>query len=264
MARVSKRGAVRVFLAAAVPLLLAAGAAQVFGWAARSTGDAQAWLFVAGAALSLLAIGLTAFTKVREHQRGATVDSATNAQLIALSDEIRPLATAIAEMARLPLDQRRQELRVVAQGAVIALRSIVAQHASRSRAVVYLLNVDAMPLQMESIGHNGRGARPRPFVEGTTRGDAALAFLEERSTAYYRNLNGRKKPAGYDGTMAGYRTFIAAPIFTGAGVYGMVTLDAPEANSLTTGDVALTELVADLMAIPFEVAQDQDAPEAIS
>jgi hypothetical protein len=142
------------------------------------------------------------------------------------------------------------------------LRSIVSEHVGRPRAVVYLLNVDANPLQMESIGHHGRGARPRPFIEGTPRGDAALAFLEERSTAFYRNLNGRKKPAGYDGTMAGYRTFIAAPIYTpSAGVYGMVTLDAPEPNSLTLGDVALTELIADLMSIPFEVAQDEDAPE---
>ena len=49
-------------------------------------------------------------------------------------------------------------------------------------------------------------------------------------------------------------------VWTESGVYGMVTLDAPEPKSLDAGDVALTELVAEFMSAAFEAAQDQDAP----
>jgi hypothetical protein len=113
---------------------------------------------------------------------------------------------------------------------------------------------------MKPIAHIGRGERPGPFIAGTVRGDAALNFLDGHRAKFYEDLTTSGKPDGYDGTMNDYNTFVAVPVWTETGVYGMVTLDAPSALSLDSGDVALTELVAEFMAAAFEVAQDQDAP----
>ncbi|WP_309067535.1 GAF domain-containing protein [Microbacterium sp.] len=188
------------------------------------------------------------------------VGAAKRAQLVKLRDALMPFASTTADMAQQPLEERPGYLRSVAHVAVSALQAMVAEHADRPRAAVYLLNTDSDPVTMESIGHAGRGEKPRPFEAGTVRGDAALDFLELRRTAFYPNLR-RRKPDGYEGTASGYDTFISVPIWTDNGVYGMVSLDAPKAGSLDDSDVALTELTAELMSIPFEVGQDQNTPE---
>ena len=107
--------------------------------------------------------------------------------------------------------------------------------------MVYLLNADNGTVSMDSIGHSGRGERPRTFEAGTPRGDAALDFISAKQKSFYPDLT-KKKPAGYDGTMSGYETYISVPIWTDTGVYGMVTLDAPKADSFDEGDVALNSL----------------------
>lgn len=84
-----------------------------------------------------------------------------------------------------------------------------------------------------------------------------MKFLNRRVTAYYPDLR-EKKPTGYDGSMSGYQTYISVPIWTERGVYGMVTVDAPNAGTLDEGDVALVEMVAELMSIPFEVGQTRN------
>lgn len=110
---------------------------------------------------------------------------------------------------------------------------------------------------MDSIAHGGRGERPRPFVAGTPRGDAALSFIDKKAVGFFPDLR-KNRPTGYDGTMSGYCTYIAAPIWTESGSYGMVTLDAPKADSFDDGDVALVELTAEMMSIAFEIGQDDD------
>jgi hypothetical protein len=188
------------------------------------------------------------------------VTTAKQEQLIKLRDEFMRFASTTADMALQPLDERQAYLKTVAAVAASALATMVGEHVHRPRAVVYSLNIESIPLTMESIGHAGRGERPGPFEASTPRGDAALEFLDGRRPAFYPNLDD-ERPLGFEGTMSGYKTFISVPIWTANGVYGMVSLDAPNANSLDGGDLALAELTAELMSIPFEVGQDQDTPD---
>jgi GAF domain-containing protein len=242
-----------------VPLVGGAVAAQLFSLALKADGAAQVWLFIAAVAAFLAAVVVTVATKVLEARRGVSVAAAKRRQLIDFRDQLMPIASTTADMALQPAGDRIAYLKTVAKVAAGALSTLVSAHVDRPRAVVYLLNVDAEPVAMESVGHAGRGERPRPFEAGTARGDSALEFLASRRTAFYPDLS-RNRPPGYDGTMAGYRTFIAVPIWTDNGVYGMVTLDAPAAASFDEGDVALAELTAELMSIPFEIGQDIDRP----
>jgi hypothetical protein len=188
------------------------------------------------------------------------VDAAKQEQRLKFRDELMRFASTAADMALQPLEERQAYLKTVAAVAASALVSIVGEHVHRPRAVVYLLNVESNPLTMESIGFAGRGERPRPFEAGTPRGDAALEFLAGKMPARYPDLDA-EKPAGFEGTMSGYRTFISVPIWTANGVYGMVSLDAPRANTLDAGDLAMAELIAELMSIPFEIGQDHDTPD---
>jgi membrane protein implicated in regulation of membrane protease activity len=195
-------------------------------------------------------------TKERE-----SVAAAKQEQLVKLRDEFMRFASTTADMALQPFEERQAYLKTVAAVTASALATMVGEHVHRPRAVVYLLNIESNPLTMDSIGHAGRGERPGPFEAGTPRGDAALEFLDGRRPAFYPNLD-EAKPLGFEGTMSGYKSFISVPIWTATGVYGMVSLDAPKANLLNDGDLALTELTAELMSIPFEVGQDHNAPES--
>lgn len=244
-------------VSAAVPVVGSFTGAQLIAWAVRDATGIQGWLFAGGITCVLAAVGVTVAAKIVEHRRGTSTDKAKRNQLVKLRDELMPFASTTADMARQPHDVRQAYLKTAAQTAATALRSIVGDHVSRPRAVVYLLNADNDPVSMDSIAHGGRGERPRPFTAGTARGDAALAFIDKKAVGFYSDLS-KKRPAGYDGTMSGYDTYIAVPIWTESGAYGMVTLDAPRADSFDDGDVALVELTAEMMSIAFEIGQDDD------
>ncbi|MDL5352171.1 GAF domain-containing protein [Microbacterium sp. zg-YB36] len=250
-------------LNAALPILGSFAAAQFLSWGLRDKTGISGWLFLASGTCLLVAVGITIAGKIVEYRRGVTADRAKRGLLVKLRDEYMKWASTTAEMARQVHERRSAYLAQVADSAATSLRSVVADHVSRPRAVVYLLNPDDQPYRMEPIGRSGRGEKPKPFIAGTPRGDAALEFIEKRTTAHYSDLDNRKnpRPDGYDGTMAGYKTFVAAPIWTETGVYGMVTLDAPRAKSFDDGDVALVELTAEMMAIAFEIGQDDNAPD---
>ncbi|MBD8219257.1 GAF domain-containing protein [Microbacterium sp. CFBP 13617] len=261
----SKRrgGMVWTVISAAVPVVGSFVGAQLIAWALRDTTGIHGLLWAGGLACVAAAVGVTIAVKVIEHRRGTSIEKAKRNQLVKLRDELMPFASTAADMARQPHSVRAAYLKNAAQAAATALRSIVGDRgAARPRAVVYLLNADNNPVSMDSIAHGGRGERPGPFIAGTARGDAALSFIDKKAVAFYPDLP-KKRPSGYDGTMSGYDTFIAAPIWTDTGVYGMVTLDAPKAHSFDDGDVALVELIAEMMSIPFEVGQDGDVRTSI-
>ena len=242
-AQVARQGTGWVWatFSAAVPVAGSFGAAQLFAWAGRDTSGLQGWLFASGAVAITAAVGVTIASTVVEQRRGTSTARAKRNQLVKLRDELMPLASTTADMARQPLAVRQAHFRAVSATAAAALRSVVGEHVSRPRAVVYLLNADNGTVSMDSIGHSGRGERPRTFEAGTPRGDAALDFISAKQKSFYPDLT-KKKPAGYDGTMSGYETYISVPIWTDTGVYGMVTLDAPKADSFDEGDVALNSL----------------------
>lgn len=242
-------------VAVAVPLIAAGLVGPVFGLAGRFR-EWELWLYAASAALLIVAVTFQVVAKVRELRRARTVDQALERLRGRLRDELLPFASTLAEMPQVPLAARSAYLKPVATQAVIALRELTEVHVPRVRANIYLL--DAAEQSMESLAHSGRGDRPKPFVAGTARGVNALEFVAGTATAYYPDLR-QQRPSGYDGSMSGYQSFIAVPIWTESGHYGMVTVDAPIPGSLTVGDVSLAELVAELMSIPFEIAQDTGA-----
>ena len=239
-------------LAVAIPLIAAGLVGPLFGLAPRA-GRWEWALYTASAASLLIAVIFQVVAKVRELRRARDVETAQELLRRRLRDELLPFASTLAEMPQVPFAERLAYLKPVATQAVIALRELTEDHVPRMRANIYILDADAQA--MESLAHSGRGDKPKPFEADTERGDNALEFVAGTTTAYYPDLR-RERPSGYDGSMSGYNSFIAVPIWTDNGHYGMVTVDSPTAGSLTPGDVSIAELIAEFMSIPFEIAQD--------
>ncbi|THG35456.1 GAF domain-containing protein [Glaciibacter flavus] len=237
-----------------VPLAAAAAAGPLIGYASRADAWWAAFLF-GGILLAVVAIAIQVAVKVRDSRAQLTLAEEMDDLRLTVRDALLPVASLLAEMPGLDLLRRVDHLRTVGQAAVAALHSLVSPHADRARVNVYSL--ETAPLQMVWLAHIGRGDKPGPFVAGTPRGDAALEFLFEAKSAFYPDL-GEARPAGYGGTASGYETFIAVPVFTDKRVWGMVTVDAPTAGSLTPGDLHLSEVVAEMMSVAFASAA---APE---
>ncbi|MEF2977616.1 GAF domain-containing protein [Subtercola sp. YIM 133946] len=243
-----------VVLSAAGPLVAAAIGAPLISLA-LGRGPFW-WLLVPGALLVLVSIASQVNRTVRDSRRTRSLEDERSELRRKLRDALRPIPELIAQMPPLSYAARAERLQGIAQASATALYMLVSPHTDDVRANVYTLESEPVD-QMVWLAHVGRGQTPGPFVAGTPRGDAALAFIQQLQPEFYDDLS-KQTPPGYGGTMSDYETYIAVPIWTDQSLYGMVTIDAPLAGSLTVGDQYMVELVAELMAAAFEVANGED------
>lgn len=254
MSAASKPSTARRNAVAAVTLLLAAAGPTALGFV-PSAGPFWALLLFPGIAAIITAVILQVAHVHREASRAAERDRSEAEERIEVRqqfrDALRPISELIAQLPALSYADRALRLQGIAQAATTGLYMLLSPHAKGVRANVFSLHDG--PDRMTWLAHTGRGVTPRPFMSGTARGDAALEFVTRLEPVMYADLTA-KRPAGYEGSMSDYETFIAVPVWTDESVYGMVTIDAPTKNTLTVGDQYLVELVAELMATAFAVA----------
>ncbi|HEY0259381.1 MAG TPA: GAF domain-containing protein [Lacisediminihabitans sp.] len=170
-----------------------------------------------------------------------------------IRDAVKPIPELIAQLPALSYPDRALRVQGIAQACATALYMLIAPHAENIRTAVFALEEN--PDRMTWLAHVGRGRTPCPFTPGTVRGDAAFEFITALQPAFYPDLT-TQQPAGYDESPSDYRTFISIPLWTDESVYGMVTVDAPDPGALTVGDQYVAELIAELMAAAFEIANN--------
>lgn len=246
----------RRVIASSTALLLAAAGPTLIGFTG-AVGPFWALMLFGGIALILIAITIQVIQIHNESTHRKTIDEERISLRREIRDALLPIPELIAQLPALSLNDRTLRLQGIAQACATALYMLVSPHSPEVRANVFTLEEN--PDRMVWLAHVGRGETPRVFESGTPRGDAALKFITELQPAYYADLS-RKRPVGYEGSMSGYKTFISSPMWSGDSVYGMVTIDSPERRTLTKGDQFLLELVAELMATAFEVANTEPPP----
>lgn len=243
-----------------VTLLLAAAGPTLIGFTG-AVGGFWALMLFGGIALILGAIAIQAVQVFRDSGRIKSVGAEREDMRRQIRDAMKPIPELIAQLPALGYGDRAQRLQGIAQACATALYMLVSPHAEGIRANVFVLEEN--PDRMEWVAHVGRGETPRPFIAGTPRGDSALAFITELKPVFYPDLT-VKQPDGYEGSMSDYETFVSVPIWSDQAVYGMVTIDAPTKNALTVGDQYLVEVVAEMMATAFVVANTEPPDEPLA
>lgn len=213
--------------------------------------DAADWTgFTVGSVMIFIA-AIVEFVRKRRARNREVAESTEAVRLrVAMKDALQPVAELIASMPAMTKSQRQARLKEVCRQAVGAL-CLLLKDVDRLRSVVY--RVDDDQTSMSQVAYLGRGDTPRAFVSNDFRGQKALETVRDGGYVFVPDLD-QQRPSNYAGTANGYRTFISAAICNGAAAYGMVTVDAPNANDLVDTDCQIVLLMADLLAIAFAEA----------
>ncbi|RAX43712.1 hypothetical protein DQ354_19275 [Arthrobacter sp. AQ5-06] len=117
------------------------------------------------------------------------------------------------------------------------------------RVIVYEMNDDStelIPLRSE-----GRRQPSGSFVKGDGgRGDKAIHFVTSNSPPKLVE-NTKKADPGWKGSGDGYKSYISAPIVSARGHHGMLTIDASAKYALTTEDLKVATLAANMLSGAF-------------
>ena len=216
------------------------------GQALADRGD-WAWV-IGGSALALLG-GLLQL--LREIGKTAALEDASQGATrfrIAVKDALQPVAELIADLPSKTPKDRERALGAIANQAASAL-TLLLKDVDRVRAVVYRLDEEGMSY----LAYHGRGNTPNPFLRSTERGRLACKMVEDGANHFEPDISAAKSDA-YKGNGNGYETYISAAICTGTTGYGMVSVDAPNADDLVDTDRQIVCFVADLLAIGFAIA----------
>lgn len=200
---------------------------------------------------SVVALGGGGIQVLREVGTADALDSASQEAKrlrIAMKDALQPVAELIADLPAKTPRERVRGLEAVAQQAASAL-TLLLKDVDRVRAVVYQLDEEGM----SHLAYHGRGNTPNPFPISTERGRLACQMVADGASHFEPDIR-RASSDAYRGTGNGYETYISAAICTGSSGYGMVTVDAPNANDLVDTDRQIVCLVADLLAVAFAIA----------
>ncbi|WP_140398371.1 GAF domain-containing protein [Brachybacterium massiliense] len=131
------------------------------------------------------------------------------------------------------------------------LRAALMDRHRRPRVQIFLVapSTEGVPVRVEPDGHAGRRPKSDPFIAGTPRGDATLAFIEHGQSYLSHNVQD-DPPDGWQGTTSGYQSFMSCPVVRdGTDGLGMVTVDFERPVTLTAGDEAILRLFAGHVAV---------------
>lgn len=227
-------------------VICAAAAYVVAAQAGRASGDDRTRLLFAGALLAGGTVLFGVLQQLRTARRLRTAEQvAVDAEeelTLALNGALGPITNYLGELADAPTTSARAKI-------AGQLRQAVADAAVRltapgSRGAFYAVDDTGTLLSREVYA--GRAALPRAaFVAGTASGDAVLDLVRRGDLVFVQDVT--TDPMVEPSPGAGYGTVVAAAVSAGSLRFGMLTVDAPAAGDLSTTDVELVRVLANLL-----------------
>lgn len=237
------------------PTGLAGLATAFMGWA-QLDGDLATILRYCAIVAGSLATVLLIIKAVRDHKNAESAAETRYDTMKELRDKVGPALDLMAELAAVdPTSSSpallQQSLKTIATHCCSAVGAMMPGRTD-VRTIVYATEE---PNELRPIARFGRNDAPRTFSFDDPDGAEIFEYLSGSSPEGELYVDTSKKaPLHYRGDRARYRTFIRAPIWSSGAVFGMITIDAPPAGSLSKGDVFLAELIAAELALAFAIA----------
>jgi transcriptional regulator with GAF, ATPase, and Fis domain len=184
------------------------------------------------------------------------LEAAATADLEKLATDHGQFADVFAELTRAAADMadKRQPERVADFGILIkqtvnAIAWVLHSDIPGVRAVVYQLSDDEQRMDVADWASSTHRSAPQAFILGDDRGDKAFATLRAGESLFVDDI--AIAPQDWAGSGVGYNTFITTPITSTTQGYGLLTVDAPDTDSLTEDDENDLRLIAGILAMIF-------------
>ena len=171
---------------------------------------------------------------------------------VAMNDALDPILHLLGNLSLEPKKVIRNQLR--AQVIPLVLKT-AAEFIGPDRARACWFKLEpGPPKRLDPTEFAGRAGAPSTiFVAGNAAGDAAVDMVLADEERLVHDVESDPPPGWDPSTNREYRTFIAVSVLAGDTAYGMLTLDALEAGSLTSEDMALLRLMARVLAVAVSI-----------
>lgn len=242
----------------------------VFAIAAAGTGAAagvSGWYIAVAVALLAVSEWLKSANFQSEQRDAVDAGSKAKSELLKLENDARSeleelaaqhamfadllseLSRAGAGMADKGKTERYADFRTLVKQALDGICFMLHGDIDGVRAVVYQVAPDEESMQVVDFSSKGHRMDPQPFVRGNERGDKAFATLVRGEAIFVDSI--ALAPDEWAGSGTGYNTFITTPIRSRTEGFGLLTVDAPETDSLTEDDENDLRLIAGILAMIF-------------
>jgi hypothetical protein len=210
------------------------------------------WLLLSVAAL--LFASPVVLSSYREYVKGQAARSAGELAVeyrlrlgLTLGEAITPMGDLLGRIAGGRRDERAVLLGQLRQRGVDATASLATP--DRARAVFFLLDGK----KLRPAAWAGRPEPPRAeLAGGDPAGDAAYLLVERHDRILVRDT---RDPEAVDFGLGGdYRTYLSVAVYAGPKNFGMLSVDAPEPESLEESDLDITTALAQTLGAGLAMA----------
>jgi len=121
--------------------------------------------------------------------------------------------------------------------------------AGRVRACLFRF-APGTPAVLVPAQYSGRVDDPlEPITEGTAEGDLVFGMIRHNQHLFYPDLDASPPPGWHVAAPQTYRSFAAVPVAAGQNAFGMLMVDALDADGIRRADVPLIRLLGGLLAV---------------
>ncbi len=234
--------------------LLAAAAAPVLGiQAGASSGTARLVLLACTGLAAALAVGIATLQRLeaegRQQEAEQAADEAREDFALALGGSLGPTADYLGQAAVAGTEAEQQAL--LGQLLQAALGAAVTIGPPGSRSCLFLLDPGGGVLTRRAWA--GRSGAPRPRFSGDTPdGEFALDLVQRGEVLLVADA--RAHPRVTPSRAGAYDCVVAVTVRAGGSHYGLLTLDAPGPGTLTSTELELVSVLANLLGAGLAIA----------
>lgn len=180
----------------------------------------------------------------------------------ALTSSGEPLIAALGRVSAADTPAKRDSAIDVLRSRIVDVARTQCGTGTRTeiRSVFYAFDSAQNLKRSEVCGREYNAARPQFLANHDDHDSSAIAIARGEKAVLVEDLP-KSPPAGFEGADSkSYKTFISVPVRAGDRSYGLLTVDSPEAGSLTKVDRGYMILLAGLLGAGLAQATTGRAP----
>jgi len=240
----------RVYLTTVISLAGVA-LATFFGMQAGAGVPGRPWWALGAVVASVTAAGVPAYEQIRKEQlraraQRAAVDAAVMMR-VTMNDALDPIVRQLGRV----VTAGKHDRQALAEATIPMVVDSAAHLAGAGRVRACLFRfAPGTPAVLVPAQYSGRVDDPlEPITEGTAEGNLVFGMIRHNQHLFYPDLDTSPPPGWRVAAPQTYKSFAAVPVAAGQNAFGMLMVDALDADGIRRADVPLIRLLGGLLAV---------------